>query len=688
MMRGIAPIYLLFIGLFLVTGCTNAKLEKLPAKAALQRDDKLAISGEICTLDPETLTFPLRVIFVVDSSVSMEITDPPDPITGETGRERAVRETWTRLLDQGAAGARFSVIRFSSQAQPLTGTDLNGDGAVDTYFSADRARLSQATQALGVTDRTTNYINALGEAYYEIRTELVQAEQESLPLSNYQVIFLSDGLPDVDSTEDRGNSNENILEAVEALRELTETFKVGKFGFHTAYLASQNATFNEQATSLLQGMADVGGGNFRSFPNGEQLNFLFVDFTVLKRIFTLRALIGTNQNAVLSVAQIPEWAKKPEPVEEEPTPDAGDGDITEDDAGADVSEESDADGDAGADSDVEEVVVPTLHPYSFSDINGDGYPGCGEPLSDTDGDGLSDMAELALGSDPLVPDTDDDGLSDFLEWSYRESGFDLLDPSDARCYVPEVCENPDENGVCECLFDANSDGICDCVDDPNLTCVDDIGSDCVDLDADGFCDCPDLNNDGRCDYEDSDNDGLNDCEEVFYGSAQNGVDSDADGLPDRIEVRFGTSPVENDLNGDLDADSTSNGIEVLSNTDPLCDDSETRSRGAYQYELNKTGIDAGRTCYTFKVENITLLPTLENPAATYPGNGWNRILVYAGGVAFDSPNSFARYRVACVMANYYPDGNYRNPPSGRVQLDESDFVEVADFNADEDCKWP
>jgi len=686
-MRRSHAIYLLFIGVFLLGACTNAKLEKMPAKAPLQRDDKLAISGELCTLDPETLTFPLRVLFVVDSSVSMEITDPPDPITGESGRERAVRETWTRLLDQGAAGARFSVIRFSSQAQPLTGTDLDGDGAVDTYFSADRARLSQATQALGITDRTTNYINALGEAYYEIRQELTRADQESLPLSKYQVIFLSDGLPDVDSTESRGNSNENILEAVQALRELSETFKVGEFAFHTAYLASQNAAFNEQATSLLQAMAEVGGGNFRSFPNGEQLNFLFVDFTVLKRIFTLRTLIGLNLNAVQSVAQIPEWAKKQEHAD---LPDATSEDATSADAEDGEAQLDASFGDVQDDDaeDAAQISEPHLHPYSFSDINGDGYPGCGEPLSDTDGDGLSDMAEVSLGSNPLVADTDDDGLGDFLEWSYRESGFDLLDPSDSRCYVPEVCQNADENGVCDCLLDADNDGVCDCVGNENLACVDDLGNDCVDLDADGFCDCPDLDRDGKCDYKDSDNDGLRDCEEVFYGSAQNGVDSDADGLPDLLEVRLGSNPVENDVNGDLDADRTPNGIEVLSNTDPLCDDSETRSRGAYQYDLKKVGIEAGRTCYEYRVENITLLPTLKNPDADYPGNGWNRVLIYAGEVAFDAPNSFARYRVACVMANYYPDGNYRNPPSGRIQLDESDFVEVADFNPDKDCRWP
>src|SRR5690606_39581960 len=68
-----------------------------------------------------------------------------------------------------------------------------------------RSILDAATTSLGVTDRTTNYLNAIGEAYFEIRTELIQAEQESLPLSKYVVIFLSDGEPDTDSSDAREN---------------------------------------------------------------------------------------------------------------------------------------------------------------------------------------------------------------------------------------------------------------------------------------------------------------------------------------------------------------------------------------------------------------------------------------------------------------------------------------------------
>lgn len=308
-------------------------------------------------------------------------------------------------------------------------------------------------------------------------------------------------------------------------------------------------------------------------------------------------------------------------------------------------------------------------------------------MADSDGDGLSDMRELELGSNPLQDDTDDDGLNDLLEWRFRESGFDLLDPSDSQCYVPEQCVDEDDDGFCDCVRDSDADGVCNC-EEEGEQCADDQGHDCVDEDEDGFCDCPDLDGDGRCDYDDTDGDGLHDCEEVFYGTAQNGADSDADGIPDPIEVRFQTNPVEADLANDIDADRTPNGIELLGNTDPSCDDSAVRSRLAYRYRVDELGIQKGRTCYDFGVDNITLLPTIANEESRYPGNGWNRILLFAGEVAFDAPGSFAGYRVACVMASYYPDGNYKNPPSGRVSLTEGDFVDVDEFDPDEHCIYP
>ena len=668
--------------------CTEAKLEEIPQEP-IYRDDKLEVQGELCTQAPETLTFPLRVLFIVDASVSMEVTDPPDLVTGVTGRERAVRETWEQLLESGPSGVRVGVIRFSAEAQSRTASDLDGDSLPDTFFTADRVLLDSATASLGETDRTTNYANALGEAYFEIRNELQRADQESLPLSKYVVIFLSDGVPDTDDSDTRGNAREDILESVEALQDLAGNFRVGDFTFHTAYLSgSQVAAQNQEAEELLQDMAEVGGGSYRSFSSGEALNFLFVDFTILKRIFTLKSLVAVNLNMVVDLRQIPEIP--PELLELE-------ADVLEELAevveevveSQDIVEDLDAaDLEDGFEVSAEEL---GLNPFAYVDVNGSGWAECGEPLVDSDLDGLADLVEVEIGTDPLVRDSDDDGLNDFLEWSFLDSGLDPLVAGDA-CFVPNACVDEDDDGYCDCTLDSDADGVCDCVGNDDEPCVDADGHDCLDEDEDGWCDCPDIDEDGRCDYGDRDGDGLHDCEEVFYGTAQNGVDSDADGLPDPSEIRFLTNPTKEDTLIDADFDLTTNGVEVGANTNPLCDDAALRSRIAVRYELEEEGLSETQTCYRFNISNITLVPTLARPAEIeeeidpFVGDGSNRILLFAGEVSFDDPSAFARYRVACVQAYYFPEGGYKSPPSGRVRLTEADFVPVSEFDPELHCK--
>ena len=324
----------------------------------------------------------------------------------------------------------------------------------------------------------------------------------------------------------------------------------------------------------------------------------------------------------------------------------------------------------------------------FVDVDGNTFPSCGEPLVDSDADGLSDLMEEEIGSDPFIPDSDDDGLSDYIEWNLRQSGLDPMEPSDAQCFVPDPCIDADMDGACDCLIDTDNDGVCDCVSNPAFVCADALGHDCVDADANGFCDCPDADADGRCDYPDRDGDTLNDCAEVFFGTASNGNDTDADGFPDPLEVLRRSNPVDADRLADQDWDQTRNGIEILSATDPWCNDAGVRSLVSQRYALDNVGLQQGQNCYEFDVSNITLVPTAPNPAAPYPGNGWNRVLLYAGEVSFDDPDSFAAYRVACVMVNYEPEGNYKNPPSGRVVLRDENFVDFRDFEENRDCIWP
>jgi len=654
--------------------CTDAEFEKIPSPET-RRADEMRISGDPCTQSPENLVFPTRVLFLVDSSISMEITDPPDPQTGVTDRQRAVRETWKRLVGDDGRDAKVGIVRFSAQAQSKTPVDEDGDSVPESYFTSDPEKLNGATEALSETDRTTNFLNVLGEAYFEMRTELEQADQESLPRTNYSVIFLSDGVPQSSGTSGREGSREQILGSVEQLRELADSYDVDEFSFHTAFLATGRAAFDEQAEGLLEEMAQRGNGTFRSFPDGGELNFLFADLTSLQRAYTLRTMAAVNLNAVQDRRQIPD-----------PVP------VTPEMDGADVDALGAGDL-GGADGGQAEPSFrrPTPPPLTWVDLDNSSSVDCGEPMVDTDGDGVADLTERRIGSDPRDRDTDDDGLRDLLEWELRDSGLDPKTPSKSKCYTPRPCEDENGDGRCDCILDSDDDGVCECKNDDLRECVGDTNRDCVDRDDDGWCDCRDRNEEGECQFTDTDGDGLHDCEEVFLGTAQRGNDTDADGLPDRVEARFDTNPAKEDLREDPDADRTVNEIEVLANTNPRCDDSRFRSRISYQYDISSTGFEDSKSCYDFEIDNMTLVPTLVGGGGgdrEYPGDSWNRILLYAGEVAVDDPNSFATYRVACVMARYDPRNNYRDPPSGEVQLDESDFVEVRNFEPDEHCVWP
>ena len=131
----------------------------------------------------------------------------------------------------------------------------------------------------------------------------------------------------------------------------------------------------------------------------------------------------------------------------------------------------------------------------------------GQELVDSDGDGLADVDELALGTDPTNPDTDGDGLSDGVE---VRMGTNPL--------VPNVIEG------CDPTQDTDGDRLNDC--EERL-----LGTDPCAADTDG--------------------DGLTDLVEVHSGTnplaPEEDLDSDGDGVSNAIEVETHTDPNSADL---------------------------------------------------------------------------------------------------------------------------------------------
>src|SRR5689334_7493060 len=72
-LRGTAS---LALAVLLFVGCTNVPVEPLK-KSSLSLDDKLTITGRVCTRPPDPNGFPVKVLFIIDKSGSMCVSDPP-----------------------------------------------------------------------------------------------------------------------------------------------------------------------------------------------------------------------------------------------------------------------------------------------------------------------------------------------------------------------------------------------------------------------------------------------------------------------------------------------------------------------------------------------------------------------------------------------------------------------------------
>ncbi len=195
----------------------------------------------------------------------------------------------------------------------------------------------------------------------------------------------------------------------------------------------------------------------------------------------------------------------------------------------------------------------------------------GDPGTDTDSDGLTEMQEAFYETNPESNDSDADGLSDFDELA--EFGTDPL------------LADTDDDG----MLDANEIFVYQ-TDPLNLDTDGDILYDGGELVYNTDPLNPDTDGDGLTDGEevyfaktdpaeaDTDGDGINDFDEVVNGTdplSPTGStrspgptgrrDSDGDGLTNAQESRYGTDPED----GDSDGDSVNDSNEVSAGTNPL-----------------------------------------------------------------------------------------------------------------------
>ncbi|WGZ95557.1 MAG: hypothetical protein QJT81_06100 [Candidatus Thiothrix putei] len=236
----------------------------------------------------------------------------------------------------------------------------------------------------------------------------------------------------------------------------------------------------------------------------------------------------------------------------------GDGKLDAVEVGADIATPTDTDGDGKIDA-LESSILDADADGVADEFDADDA----NPNNDTDGDGLSNAQEKALGTDPRNPDTDADGENDLAEIGNVASPLDT--DGDGKIDALESS-----------IFDADDDGVADEFDaddaDPNN-----------DFDADGLSNIQEKTLGTNPRNPDTDGDGKMDAAEVGADPA-NPVDTDGDGKIDALESAI--FDADNDgvadefdaedanPNNDTDGDGFSNATEKLAGTDPRDSDSK------------------------------------------------------------------------------------------------------------------
>lgn len=643
--------------------CSDVRLE--PPDTGVEAgvvDDQLDVTGSFCTSPAESVTYPVKVMFIVDGSGSLQFSDQ--------NRQRvvAVEQTINALL--GESGVAFKIIVFNAAVSVTPAVGL------DPVFTSDLDDITPALDRLAEADTVTDYQGALAVAYSELRRDIAnvhESDPSALGRTKYVVILISDGLPDPKCQIGLGNDfdpnfppgtcapaaagNINCLcEDLDYLRCILEaglcddgslcrtavdcdgggcseqpSCGLDDDGNPVCIVEDDTSCYRtENATALFGGLANLGlaaGGDYNQpyqiLAEIEQIMQLGETYELGQiRVHTGLVLDPDADPAVIQIFGDPAQAV---PLMQQVAA-MGDGQYMEFYGGDEIDFLS---------IDFASIKQQRVVRGFFADnaalrLTEDG------PAIDTDFDGLTDLEERTVGTDPLATDTDGDGYGDALEWWRRGFGFDPRDP----------CHPPLDDSAGTGLY--RDMATCDPTAAP-INCQRLYGA-----------------------YRDDDEDGLNNCEERALGTNVGEPDSDRDSLPDRVEYLAGLDATRWSYDADDDQDGLSNGEEVTWHLNPRIGQSETQARERYRYdraEVSRTL--TGQRCYDFAARHIRLAPTAVSGDLGL-GAGYNEVRLFLMEGMADTLASPPLVRVACLRPRYVPP-SLKEPPGGSVVLTEADF---------------
>ena len=464
MSRKIGPRACVFAGAALASAaffsCTNAQLyapDYQPDIASLT-----GVEADLCTDDPSSSSFPLKVSVVIDSGLAGMLDD-------------RVAALQALVKQYNGANVSFDFILLGETPQSMT----NG-------FTSDPMAIQAAITAIGQqVSPLRDYQGAMLVASTDIESDALGTPPGVAARTNYALDFIAQGPPDPSLPDLWCGSNQLTPGSGQCTSQFTANFcpnvmpppadcelliYSGLVTDLVTFLQNNGvldliAHFYQIGTdartkTLLSSMSLAAEGSFVQQPVGK-LNLLDSALIDPNAHFQLRQFIVWNQNALLRN---------------------------------------------------------------------------GVPQPDSDGDGLTDGEEKALGTNPTTWDTDGDGVGDEIEYSLEYKGSEF---------------NPRVPGT--------------------------------------FTQCATL----TLPFPDADEDGLNDCEEAIEATNVYLQDTDHDGIPDVVEVLRGVFPLVDDRLYDTDGDGLRNGAELSQASNPEVSDSAAAALYGYSASVVSDQGDAG-----------------------------------------------------------------------------------------------
>lgn len=621
---------------FAVTACTDVNIYEINKDPLIS--NKLTVSGTVCSDDPRQRDFPVKVLFVVDQSLSFSA-DENDP--GAEFRIKALKDVFTKFSHRAF---EFGVITFDATAKNLVKLadaqhDFTSDvSALNAYVPAELAKAGTCLPG----EQCRNFRGAMGLASSVITGDALSSDPGKIAKTTYIVVMITNGppVPSLGRCECRDDNSPcaRCFSECEGCKvscpsntrcqndqcipecdpecgggQVCDCDLTGNVGCYTQGANGGGAgvcsplgpampvpdTFIQRAT---QACNCGGSGNACCDPNVSCVPMpdgnpnSCEEQTMVRVVRELRTFVKQQGAAGFQfhTTYLPDGVDYTNLASSAFAPPCGP-DATRTHSTRLLSEMAFA-GNGGfwqlqakqeLPGTVEKIVNETfisrdplvIKELVVSNVNviADGK----QIVIDTDQDGLSDDTEIALGTCVSDPDTDGDGLSDAIEVKLAtdpltiDERLECVDIATTTISIEDRCTAGGTKNRTVFLYPEGTPG-------------------------------------------DKDGDGLNVCEERLLGTEDTLFDTDADGLPDPVEVSMGTNFLAVDTLDDIESDGIINRDEVRSHTDPRSNDVQTRSELGYVYEELDEGIAEVLTVSESGLQGIHVKKVAANSP---PGSG-------------------------------------------------------------------